>query len=162
MDKNLIPPFTSIEKQVENMIISASGWRKVFAPSGEEQDDDSKLELSDSYLVALISHAYVLALKPETVIVATDSRPTRDAIAEIVLKILVAHNIEVIYLGISAAPEVFAYNKDIDSSHFFYITLVTISWHSSFKFGSGGQVFPSQINNKIVTVFNSLLKRVQL
>ncbi len=159
MDKNLIPPFASIVEQVENMIISASGWRKVFTPSGDEQDDDSKLELSDLYLVALITHAYVLALKPKTVIVATDSRPTRDAIAEIVLKILVANNIEVIYLGISAAPEIFAYNKELTSSHFFYITAShNPIGHNGFKFGSGGQVFPSQINDKIVTVFNSLLK----
>ena len=41
-----------------NMILSASGWRKVFAQSGNENDESENIGSENEKLVALIAETF--------------------------------------------------------------------------------------------------------
>ncbi|HCS36825.1 MAG TPA: phosphoglucomutase, partial [Sphaerochaeta sp.] len=104
------------------MIISASGWRKVFAPSGNEEDASEHLSRPDAFLIAIATEAFWRERQPKAVAVGMDTRPTGPAIADIVCRILLAHQVEVKHLFIAAAPEIMAYSAYHQEDHFFYIS----------------------------------------
>ena len=97
------------------MITSASGWRKVFAVSGDENDNTEKISENDEILAGICAEVFAdyLIEKNENprVILGRDTRPTGKAICEAILKILVSKKIRVKYPGIIAAPEIMAYGK---------------------------------------------------
>lgn len=53
-----LPTTVELEQIYRSMVISASGWRKVFAPSGEEEDDSTEISRQDAYIVAIATEAY--------------------------------------------------------------------------------------------------------
>jgi len=151
---------SSLLKAKENLIISASGWRKVFALSGDENDDSPELSPEDRYLAAAIALSFYQTFKPSTLIVAHDSRPTSPTIASIANAVFLANNVKVKFLAIAAVPETMAYSSD---SYFFYITAShNPIGHNGFKFGFDQAVLPKKGNDKVVAVFNSLLKDEKL
>ncbi len=116
------------EKRLEHkMILSASGWRKVFAKSGNEQDTSREIGEENYALSLLAADAfaeYLLERKPlrrATIVVARDTRPTGSEICRAVLQALKLHGgIEATVLGVAAAPEIMAYSKTADG--FIYIS----------------------------------------
>ena len=71
-----------------NMILSASGWRKVFAVSGNEQDKAPEISPEDTALSAIAAEVFFDYLKDKTgienpvIAVGMDTRPTGPAIAD--------------------------------------------------------------------------------
>jgi phosphoglucomutase len=79
-----IPDLAEIRAAKDSMIISASGWRKVFAASGDEEDVSEDVSPRDLILAGIAGLSFgdfllqSLSKAPEdtVVVVACDSRPT--------------------------------------------------------------------------------------
>lgn len=149
------------EKRLEHkMILSASGWRKVFAKSGNEQDTSREIGEENYALSLLAADAfaeYLLERKPlrrATIVVARDTRPTGSEICRAVLQALKLHGgIEAKFLGVAAAPEIMAYSKTADG--FIYISAShNPVGHNGIKFGlSSGGVLSAEENAEVKEIF---------
>lgn len=147
-----------------DMILSASGWRKVFAASGNEQDKTPEIT-AESRAIAVVS-AYVFfdylkeVSKQESPVIALgmDTRPTGSAIADAMLRTLVKKGAIIQFLGISSAPEIMAYAKKLDG--FIYISAShNPIGHNGIKFGTNdGGVLNAQENAKVCEKFLEILK----
>ena len=142
-----------------NMILSASGWRKVFTESGKEEDFTRSIGKPNTLISVLIGETfseYLLEMgktgKP-VVIVGQDTRPTGNEIAKAIIKALVYSGIDVHYLGIAAAPEIMAYAKTADA--FIYISAShNPVGHNGIKFGlSDGGVLSAEESRKLIAAF---------
>ncbi len=145
-----------------NMILSASGWRKVFAISGQEQDKTSMIgeeNIAISIFAAKVFADYVKEKSSKsnpTVILGMDARPTGPAIAEAAIKTFAGSDVNVKFTGITAAPEIMAYSKKADG--FMYISAShNPVGHNGIKFGlNAGGVLNGSENAKLVEKFLKL------
>ncbi|MBR1535357.1 MAG: phosphoglucomutase [Treponema sp.] len=143
------------------MITSASGWRKVFAISGDENDNSAKISGDDEVIAGISAEIFADYLSEKSssplVIVGRDTRPTGKAIAEAMLKVLAAKKIKVKYPGVIAAPEIMAYGKK--ASGFIYISAShNPIGHNGIKFGlDDGGVLNGAENAKLVKALNEKL-----
>ena len=140
------------------MITSASGWRKVFALSGDEADAGSHISADDTVLAALAADVFACRLKARgadapSVVVGMDARPTGPAIADAMLRALLAHSVAVSYAGIIAAPEIMAYARGFDG--FVYVSAShNPIGHNGIKFGfDDGGVLDRDENAALVAAF---------
>lgn len=138
------------------MILSASGWRKVFAASGDEQDPtcqitDDDYNLSIAAADSFIEYIYTkLDIENPVIAVGMDARPTGPKIAEAVIKLLLGKKAIIQFIGITAAPEIMAYAKKLDG--FIYISAShNPIGHNGLKFGLNDGGVLNAAENKIVT-----------
>lgn len=131
------------------MITSASGWRKVFAASGNEQDTSTEIGKENTVLAALAAETfaqYILSKKgAPTVALGMDTRPTGRQICKTMLRVLIAKKISVSYTGIIASPEIMAYARTLDG--FVYVSAShNPIGHNGIKFGlnDGGVLSASE------------------
>lgn len=145
-----------------NMILSASGWRKVFAISGNEQDKTAMIG-EDNIAISIYSAAvFAEYIKNQSkkenpaVVVGMDARPTGPAISEAAVKTFIAKGINVKFVRITAAPEIMAYSKKADG--FMYISAShNPVGHNGIKFGlNTGGVLNGTENAKLTVEFNRL------
>lgn len=142
-----------------NMILSASGWRKVFAESGDGEDKSPDIGQTNKALSALIAETFAdyicskYGAKTPVVAVATDTRPTGPQIADAVLRVLLQRKIAVHFVGVAAAPEIMAYAKGLDG--FVYISAShNPVGHNGVKFGlNDGGVLPAEETAKLTKSF---------
>ena len=77
-----------------NMILSASGWRKVFAISGNEQDSNPHISDKDkaiSIAAASVFFDYIKEISGQeapVIAVGIDARPTGPAIADAMIHLI--------------------------------------------------------------------------
>lgn len=165
------PSQDSLQKAFASMILSASGWRKVFAASGDEEDATEAITREDSLLAAYValslarhlglpgaSHRSIeesdwgdgMAALPErpqrpiTILVGIDARPTGPALADVINRILLACGANVRYLFIAAAPEIMADSSAYpqEADAFLYISAShNPIGHNGIKFGKAGGVY---------------------
>jgi len=109
------PSRADLEGALATMILSASGWRKVYAVDGNEENTSAELRPVDLTLAlgmaetfATFLTAYAKKTSPR-VAVGLDSRHTGPALADGMIRTLLARGFEVDYLGIVAAPEIMAW-----------------------------------------------------
>lgn len=158
-----------------NMILSASGWRKVFAISGNEQDRTAMIgetNIALSIYAAQVFADYLKRRKTDsninkndgneqnpTVVVGMDARPTGPAICEAAVKTFIKNGLNVKFLGITAAPEIMAYSKKSDA--FMYISAShNPIGHNGIKFGlNSGGVLNGTENAELVKEFNKLCEQ---
>lgn len=144
-----------------NMILSASGWRKVFAVSGEETDTTTDIGMENtciSVLSALVFSDYVkkrTGKRTPTIVLGMDTRPTGPAIANAMIRLLLKEKVVVRYVGVTAAPEIMAFSKLFDG--FIYISAShNPIGHNGIKFGlNDGGVLNGQENALLVEEFNA-------
>ena len=147
-----------------NMILSASGWRKVFAVSGDEQDVNPRISDDDksiSIAAAKVFYDYIKAKSgQETPVIAIgiDTRPTGGEIADAMIHFLTKTNAVLQYSGITSAPEIMAYARRLDG--FIYISAShNPVGHNGIKFGTNdGGVLNGTENAALVKEFLALLK----
>ena len=77
--------YPELQQAFEKMILSASGWRKVFAQSGSENDGAPEISAADRDIVFFAAQSFAEFLQAEfpairTVVIARDSRPTGAAL----------------------------------------------------------------------------------
>lgn len=146
------------------MILSASGWRKVFAISKNEQDKTPQINEEDRAISVAAAYAFFDYIKEKSGIdspvlaVGIDARPTGRAIADAVLRTLVKRGAIIQYLGLSSAPEIMAYARKLDG--FIYISAShNPVGHNGIKFGKNdGGVLNAEENAKVTKAFLELLK----
>ncbi|MDR1231953.1 MAG: phosphatidylglycerol lysyltransferase [Spirochaetaceae bacterium] len=98
-------------KTLDKMVLSASGWRGVFAADGDEESVSK--EITDDLRIVVAAAAWVFAdyldvSDVRCVLVGTDTRPTGSAIAAVVIRMLLAKGCAVRFSGTVAAPEIMA------------------------------------------------------
>ncbi|MBR4630832.1 MAG: phosphoglucomutase [Treponema sp.] len=139
------------------MILSASGWRKVFAESGDENDNFPMISEDDKLIASIAASVFadfILDKKRNpAVILGIDTRPTGPQIADAMLRIFMAKKIAVSYAGIIAAPEIMAYAHTADG--FVYISAShNPIGHNGIKFGlNDGGVLKPEENAKLIAEF---------
>ena len=148
-----------MNKLEPNMILSASGWRKVFAVSGDEKDTTCDIGIDNtciSVLSALVFADYVkkrTSKKAPTIVVGMDTRPTGPQITNAMVRLLLKEKVVVRYLGVTAAPEIMAFSKLFDG--FIYVSAShNPVGHNGIKFGlNDGGVLNAQENALLVDAF---------
>ena len=147
------------------MILSASGWRKIFASSGDEQDASTEIGSENTAIVAIIAEVFADYIKEKTkqehpvVVCGTDTRPTGYSIVSIILKILLSKDIIVRYTGIATSPEVMCYAKKFDG--FIYISAShNPIGHNGIKFGlNTGSVLSAEESEKLIQSFTKKIEK---
>ncbi len=140
------------------MILSASGWRCVFADSGEEEDATPLIDAAHttiSQAIAIVYADYMARSGAKRIVVGIDARPTGPLIAREIIKVLVAKGFEVEFPGIIAAPEIMAYSHKVDG--FVYISAShNPIGHNGIKFGKNdGGVIPGSEAAILADAFRS-------
>lgn len=128
LDAKALPGAVSIREAASSLILSASGWRKVFADplpgdpvapwsaedTATEDSLSARISASDTVLAALMAHVFgefLLRTSPSRpcVLLGIDTRPTGPAIADAFARVFLGMGIQVRYCFIIAAPELMAY-----------------------------------------------------
>lgn len=137
--------YIDLQEAISKMILSASGWRCVFANSGDEEDatpliDDTHITISQA--IGAVYSNYMLASGAKKIVVGIDARPTGPLIAREIIKVLLTKGFDVEFPGIIAAPEIMAYSHKVDG--FVYISAShNPIGHNGIKFGKNdGGVIP--------------------
>jgi len=166
------PPLPQIiSEKLESMILSVSGWRKIFADDGSEESFSTHITPADTVISGIIAAAFadhMIASLPDkdslTILIGIDTRPTGPTIADSITRILLAKNIRVKHLFISAAPELMAYsavNEFVDG--FIYITAShNPVGHNGLKFGRDGGVFDQEEAAVLIARFREYCRDANL
>lgn len=136
------PVKADLEGALKAMILSASGWRKVYALG--EESTSSDLSPVDRTLAFGMADTFASFLtdatkKPLRVAVGLDSRHTGPALGDGMVRVLLARGVEVDYLGIVAAPEIMAWVQTSGlHDGFLYVSAShNPIGHNGVKFGLG-------------------------
>jgi phosphoglucomutase len=158
------------------MILSASGWRGVFAESGGEEDKTGRISAAHRIIAAAAARVFAEYLRNSrsggasaapTALVGADTRPTGRAIAEAVIPALLASGCAVRYAGVTAAPEIMAWARGLGGANapeagvgFVFISAShNPIGHNGLKFGlADGGVLPGSETAPLIAAFRSLLE----
>ena len=163
-DINMDTLFDDVNNSYKKMIISASGWRKVFAADGDENSMNKKLSEADSVIAAGIGYIFskwALEKGCKTVAIARDARPTGGAICQIVIGTAQQLGLSIHYLAIAAAPEIMAYVKNTEElDGFIYISAShNPAGHNGVKFGLGdGSVLGGSDAADVIARFKAFME----
>jgi phosphoglucomutase len=159
--------YKDINETLNKMILSASGWRGVFAGGEESQSE----QISKAHNIICAAAAFVFAeylgcgsdvCKP-TVLFGSDTRPTGKAIADAMIPVLLACGCEVRYAGITAAPEIMAWARSLNAANtgFIYISAShNPIGHNGIKFGlTDGGVLAAEESAKLIAAFHGFLEK---
>ncbi|ANF34293.1 phosphoglucomutase [Borrelia turicatae] len=177
MLKRYILNMTNLSNAINEMILSHSGFRKIFAKSKNENSIEYEINDDDKILVALITLTIsnYFKDKPKKYInVGSDSRATGNIISEIIIKTLILNNNSVKFFGILPIPEILAYTKENQNSKgFIYISAShNPTGYNGIKIGlNDGGVLNSNETKKIIcqirsnieneTLINNLITNLQ-
>ncbi|MDR1316234.1 MAG: hypothetical protein LBK13_05095 [Spirochaetales bacterium] len=154
-------------KAMESFILSASGWRRIFAADGDGESRGEDIGLTGRELAAAMAHSFADFLFQRTarssgglsLVLGIDSRFTGPAIAEIMIRVFLLRGIDIRYLFITPAPEIMAFagsSPDIDG--FVYISAShNPLGHNGVKFGTGGGVLDGGEAKILADGFRSLV-----
>jgi phosphoglucomutase len=175
-----------LDRALEGLILSASGWRGVFAPKGEEESGEAAISPVSRLIAAAAARCFAawlgagrpgepwprnlgdLAPPPRTgegalILVGTDTRPTGPAIAEAVIAALLAAGCRPCYAGVLAAPEIMAWARSLEgrAAGFVYISAShNPIGHNGLKFGlTDGGVLPGRDAASLIRAFRIITGR---
>ena len=159
-----------MNRGVENMILSASGWRGIFAEdrSGTPDEESTSNEITVIHKIITGAAAFVFceylnkSKKKPLVLIGMDTRPTGRAIAESMIPVLLASGCDVRYSGYTAAPEIMAWARNTENaSGFIYISAShNPIGHNGIKFGlTDGGVLAAQESEKLIADFRLFLQK---
>jgi len=157
---NYTPTSADLEEALNAMILSASGWRKVFADDEESRSPDLRpadrvlsLGMADAFASFAAEQSPRRALR---ICVGCDARFTGPTLAEGMIRVLVARGVEVDDLGVAAAPEIMAWVQT-GGRHdgFIYISAShNPVGHNGVKFGlSDGGVVGGRLSAELIAKF---------
>ena len=157
--QSTIPSKDEIDEAFSKLILSASGWRKVFAISGDEEDFTDEIGDANRVLAAHMADVFAHYLLDRTedpvLVLGIDTRPTGPQIADIMCRVFLARGISIRHVFIAAAPEIMAYARSADA--FVYISAShNPVGHNGVKFGlSDGGVLPGSETAKLIQNFKA-------
>ncbi|MDR0313226.1 MAG: phosphatidylglycerol lysyltransferase, partial [Treponema sp.] len=153
-----------IDTALLGMILSASGWRGVFAQDGDEESFCPDISPSSALLAAAAATAfssYLRDIKREgSVIIGRDTRPTGKAICDAMIRVLANKGQEIIFTDIIAAPELMAYARSEKSAAGFIYVSASHNpvGHNGLKFGlTDGGVLGGREAAILIEKFKALL-----
>jgi len=148
------------------MILSASGWRAVFAADGNENSMDPGLSEAGELVCTAVAMSFASNFglkKGDSILLASDSRPTGKALCSVVYRTLEHLGLKVCYAGICSAPETMAESAYGSYQAFFYISAShNPSGHNGFKFGRNGGVFSKEEITPAIEKMKALVKEEAL
>lgn len=154
-----IPDVNEIKSVLDNFILSASGWRKVFARDGDEESATPEIRPEDAVLTALAAETFAFFLKDKTgknsptLVLGTDTRPTGRVIAEVAAEAFKRAGMNLLYPGVAAAPEIMAYSRTKDGFAYISASHNPIG-HNGIKFGlSDGGVLGAEDSSFLIEEF---------
>lgn len=160
------PKLTDVQKALKPMILSASGWRKIFAENGDEESLEESISSADKVLSAAMAYVFANYVKEQSpkespvVTLAMDSRHTGPAIADIMCRLFISMNIIVQYQFICAAPEVMSWaGGSGQTDGFAYISAShNPIGHNGVKFGlTTGGVLDGKQASRLIEQFKNAL-----
>ena len=188
LEANSLPSRDEIQRAAHSLILSASGWRMVFADPdakdpqavwSESKDPEDSLSprISKSSVVIAAFMAKVFGDrilsegKEKRILLGMDTRPTGPAIADVFARVLLGMGIEVRHCFIIAAPEIMAYAGSssylpaTDPKHVAGFVYISASHnppgHNGVKFGIGsGGVLSTQEIAPLIHALNLALQGV--
>lgn len=161
-----LPCDKEIQEAISPLILSASGWRKVFAQDGREDSASEDLAPADRILVAAMARVYARFLKKKSgkdtpkIYLGMDSRPTGPLMADIMLRVYVEEGLMVRPLFIVSAPEIMAVSgQDSQIDGFCYISAShNPLGHNGVKFGlSEGGVLGGQQAKELINLYRDFI-----
>lgn len=157
-----LPSRESVEAAFKPLILSASGWRKVFAESGNEEDNTHDIGLANTVLAIHMAAVFAdwLLSRPSAskeIVLGYDTRPTGPAMADAMCRTFAAKGFSVIFLGTSAAPEIMAYAREHGAFAYISASHNPIG-HNGVKFGlSDGGVLDGKEAAVLIGAFRTAL-----
>jgi len=152
-----------LAEALDKMILTASGWRSVFSGNGDGESPCKGISPENKIIAAVAAKVFsdFLGGIDGAVIVGRDTRPTGEAIADAVIRSLLAEGRELKYAGIVAAPEIMAFTRKTGASGFVYISAShNPIGHNGIKFGlSDGGVLKADKNALLVSAFKTLIAK---
>jgi len=153
-----------LRSALERMILSSSGWRKIFAPDGEHGRGKTPRPADRCLAVAMgIIWGRWLASKRDKrkprVLVATDSRPTGAALSNSLMRGLRAVRCKVIFIGIAAAPEMMAFcqsNKGISGAAYISASHNPLGYNGV-KFSADGAIIGGSASEALIGEFRKFV-----
>lgn len=155
----LPPSFQDIQEAYRPLIVSASGWRKIFVASGNQEDASESVSKADVYLTAMAAVSIARHIGfGKLIVLGIDARPTGAALAYVALRMFLACNLAVRYVFIASAPEIMADSALHDSDAFFYISAShNPIGHNGFKIGRAGGVLNAAEVKPIIEYFQTMV-----
>jgi|SRR6056297_358851 len=165
-----LPTFEELTEAAITLILSASGWRKVFAADGDEESFTTQVKGADKLIAAAaaLSFAeYLIRLHGPHIVVwfGCDSRPTGSALMDVMLRVFIALDVKVKASFITAAPELMAAAKLDEEAHgFAYISAShNPVGHNGMKFGGAdGAVLGGSGSTELIAHFEAALKEPRI
>jgi phosphoglucomutase len=164
-----------IDAMLDSIILSASGWRGIFAASGFSDKLECEESATDqispvfnlfSNAAAMIFAEYLANrtnISDPLVLVGYDTRPTGRAVAGAMIPVLLALGCKVRFAGVTAAPEIMAWARSAASgaAGFIYISAShNPIGHNGLKFGlNDGGVLAADEMEKLIVNFRAFFKR---
>ena len=156
----------AIHSAIDQLILSASGWRGIFAIDNNEESAAG--EISEAHRIisgaaALIFADYLKKISDSPMVfTGCDTRPTGKAIADAVNSVLLASGCGVRYSGFTAAPEIMAWARGRErGTGFIYISAShNPVGFNGLKFGlTDGGVLAAEETQKLIADFRSFFER---
>lgn len=147
------------------MILSASGFRKVFAPSGLETDSSKEISRSDALICACAARAFFenKLKKGSRVLLGRDSRPTGKAICQILGSALIQLGADVKYIGICGVDQLLCYSRRPEFNAFAYVSAShNPIGHNGFKLGYAGGVYSKEEVTPVIETMKKLLENPEV
>lgn len=154
--------YSELQQTVTQMILSASGWRKVFAQSGNEADGTPQVAPAGRDIAFFAAQSFAKFLHTEfpaihTVIIARDSRPTGAVLLEEAVGAFLTDAptpLTVQSIGIAAAPEIMAYARSVGAAFMYISASHNPIGHNGFKFGlNTGGVLNGEQSTRLIALF---------
>jgi phosphoglucomutase len=155
-----------LDKALGELILSASGWRLIFAADGDEESAAADIAPVHGLILAAAAAVFAEFLKKArplgeapVVVVGMDTRPTGPAMADAVIRSLLASGAAVRFAGIVAAPEIMAAARSGKFDGFLYISAShNPIGHNGLKFGlNDGGVLPGSEALPLIETFHRLM-----
>ncbi len=152
----------AFDEALRPLILSASGWRKVFAPRGEQEGRGEKISPEDALLGAAMAEVFADFLEERgksRLLLGIDTRPTGPSLADVMLRCLLSRGLTPAYLFIVAVPEILAFCKDSPLwDGFIYISAShNPIGYNGVKFGRGEGVLGGKEIRCLIHSFQALL-----
>ncbi len=159
----------NIPSFLDNMILSASGWRSIFSEDYDEESTSPNISTHGAIITAVAAYSFYYfckeTLKKEpSIVLGRDSRPTGDTMIAIVESVLQNLGATLFCVDIIAAPEMMAYVSQIDDiDGFFYISAShNPVGYNGFKFGNKQGAIENTLAQKLIKLFRNNLSKPEI